>query len=183
MYDRQALIDLICARALEFGQFQLASGRQASFYLDCRRVTLDSRGAALVAAGMMEMLLPHWPDAVGGMEVGSVPITSAILTRSAAIGRALRGFFVRRQAKGHGKGRLVEGPVAAGDKVVIVEDVVTTGGSSLQAIDACEQFGLRILSVLAVVDRMEGGGEAFRARGYPFHSLVTIKDLPLNCEL
>jgi len=134
VYDKQALIALIRDKALEFGDFTLASGKKASYYLDCRKVTLDSAGANLIAEGILELLADAWPDAVGGMAVGADPITAAVLTVAGRQGRSLRGFIVRKEAKTHGKGRDVEGPVRAGDKVVIVEDVVTTGGSSLLAI-------------------------------------------------
>ena len=177
MYDRQALIDLIRTKALAFGDFTLASGKKASFYLDCRKVTLDSRGAQLIGAGMLELLQPNLPPLVGGMAIGADPITAAILTTAGLQGIDLRGVMVRKEAKQHGTGKFVEGPFAAGEEVAIVEDVVTTGGSSLLAIERCEAEGLKVHRVLAIVDRLEGGREAFAARGYELTSLVTIKDL------
>jgi orotate phosphoribosyltransferase len=177
MYDRQALIELIRERALEFGQFRLASGKIGSYYLDCRRVTLDSRGARLIGEGMLDLLGNDWPDAVGGMAIGADPITGALITTAAHRGRMLKGFIVRKEAKAHGKGRDVEGPVQSGDSCIIVEDVVTTGGSSLAAIEKVEAFGMSVRGVLAVVDRLEGGAEAFAQRGYQLRSLLTIGDL------
>jgi orotate phosphoribosyltransferase len=179
-YNRQALIDLIRERALEFGQFTLASGKQASFYLDCRKVTLDSRGANLIAAGMLEMMAADYPDAVGGMAIGADPITGAIITRAGLNDRPLRGFIVRKDAKQHGKAQSVEGPVCPGDRVIIVEDVVTTGGSALRAIDQARNFGLHVIGAMAVVDRMAGGSEAFAAKGVPLRSLLTIEDLGIT---
>ncbi len=117
-------------QALQFGDFTLASGKKASFYLDCRKITLDSRGAGLVGAGMLELLQSDFPDAVGGMAIGADPITAAIITLAGQTGRELKGFIVRKETKEHGTGRRVEGPVQPGDRVVIVEDVVTTGGSA-----------------------------------------------------
>ena len=111
-YDRQTLIDLIRAQAVEFGDFTLASGKKASFYLDCRKVTLDSIGANLIAAGMLELMAIDYPDAVGGMAIGADPITGAIITLAGQTDRPLRGFIVRKEAKQHGKGQAVEGPVA-----------------------------------------------------------------------
>ena len=148
MYDRDALMELIRDKALRFGEFTLASGKKASYYLDCRCVTLDSTGANLIAAGMLDLWAnenDEWPDAVGGMAVGAVPIASAILSQVGANhpDRRLRGFFVRKEAKEYGAGKQVEGPVESGDKVMIVEDVVTTGGSSIRAIKQCEEFGAR----------------------------------------
>lgn len=180
MYDKIALIALVREKALKFGDFTLASGRRASYYLDCRQITLDSRGANLVAAGMLEQIEDELPDAVGGMAIGADPITGAIITLAGTRGIPLRGVMVRKEAKGHGTGRYVEGPVTAGETVVIVEDVVTTGGSSLKAIERCEEFGLKIERVLAIVDRMEGGEEAFRARGYNLTSLLSIEDFGIR---
>ena len=177
MYDKQALTDLIRATALRFGDFTLASGKKASFYLDCRQVTLDSRGARLIGAGMLELLAADLPPLVGGMAIGADPITAAILTLAGVQNIPLRGVMVRKESKQHGTGKFVEGPFAAGEEVVIVEDVVTTGGSSLLAIERCEAVGLRVRRVLAIVDRLEGGREAFAARGYELTTLLTIDDL------
>ena len=183
-YDRQALIDLIREQALEFGDFTLASGKKASFYLDCRKVTLDSRGANLIAAGMLEQMAAdfpedNFPDAVGGMAIGADPITGAIVTLSGQSDRPLRGFIVRKEAKQHGKGQAVEGPVSAGDRVVIVEDVVTTGGSALLAIDQAVAAGLQVIGALTIIDRQAGGAEAFAAKGVPLKSLFTIAEFGL----
>lgn len=180
MYDRQALIALVKEKALEFGDFTLASGKKASFYLDCRRVTLDSQGANLIAAGIIELIGNDWPDAVGGMAVGADPITGAVITLAGQGPRPLRGFIVRKEAKAHGKGRDVEGPVKAGDRVVIVEDVVTTGGSSLLAIEKVEAAGIQVMGVIAIIDRLEGGAAAFAERGYRLQTLLTIRDLGIQ---
>ncbi|MEX0937152.1 MAG: orotate phosphoribosyltransferase [Pirellulales bacterium] len=180
MYDRRALIELVRARALQFGDFTLASGKKASYYLDCRRVTLDSRGARLIGEGMLDLLGSEMPDAVGGMAIGADPITGAIITLAAVQGLELRGFIVRKDAKAHGTGRMVEGPVEPGEKVVIVEDVVTTGGSSLAAIEHCQQHGLEVVRVLAIIDRLEGGREAFAAKGFQLETLLTIRDFGIE---
>lgn len=179
-YDRQALIDLIRAQALEFGDFTLASGKKASFYLDCRKVTLDSRGANLIGAGMLEMMQDDFPDAVGGMAIGADPITGAIITLAGQQGRPLRGFIVRKEAKAHGKGQAVEGPVRVGDRVLIVEDVITTGGSALKAIEQVREYGLIPVGALAIVDRLAGGAAAFDQVGVPLRSLLTLIDLGIN---
>jgi orotate phosphoribosyltransferase len=176
MYDRQALADLIREKSLRFGTFTLASGKQASYYLDCRNVTLDSRGARLIGAGMLELLRPNMPPLVGGMAIGADPITAAILALAGVEGLPLRGVMVRKEAKQHGTGKFVEGPFVAGEELVIVEDVVTTGGSSLLAIERAEAVGLKVKRVLAIVDRLEGGQEAFAAKGYELATLFTIRD-------
>ncbi len=180
MYDKQELIRLIKTKALKLGEFTLASGRQASYYLDGKQVTLDSAGAKLVAEGMLDLLGVPLPAAVGGMAIGADPITAAIITMAAVRGQSLKGVLIRKEAKGHGTARYIEGPVVAGEDLAIVEDVVTTGGSSLDAIERAEAFGLKIKCVLAIVDRMEGGAEAFTARGYKFASLLTIRDLGIG---
>ena len=176
MYSKDALIEIVRERALEFGEFTLASGKKASYYLDCRKVTLDSRGAQLIARGILEILGDTLPDAVGGMAIGADPISAAVITEAASQEKQLRAFIVRKEAKEHGKGNQVEGPVAAGDQVVIVEDVVTTGGSSLKAIEHVEAAGVTVLGVIAIIDRMEGGRENFESAGYQLQTLLTIED-------
>lgn len=180
VYDRQALLELVRERALKFGEFTLVSGKKASYYLDGKQVTLSSQGARLVAEGMLELLGDTFPKAVGGMAIGADPITAAIITIAGVNNQELLGFMVRKEPKGHGLERYIEGPVESGDEVVIVEDVVTTGGSSLLAIERCEQFGLKVRGVLAVIDRLEGGRECFESRGYKFSPLLTIRDFGIE---
>jgi len=180
MYDRQALIELIREQALQFGDFTLASGKKASFYLDCRKVTLDARGARLIGEGMLELLGEDMPPLVGGMAIGADPITASILTLAGIREQPLRGIIVRKESKEHGTGRFVEGPYESGEELVIVEDVVTTGGSSLKAIERCEAVGLKVKRVLAIVDRLSGGKAAFAKRGYELTTLLTIKDFGIE---
>lgn len=180
MYDKNALIELVRQKALKFGDFTLASGKKAKYYLDCRQVTLDSQGAKLIGEGMLELIGTPLPDAVGGMAIGADPITGAIITLAGIQGLPLRGVIVRKEAKGHGTGRTVEGPVQPGEEIVIVEDVVTTGGSSLLAIERCEEFGLKVRGVLAIIDRLEGGAEAFASRGYKLQTLLTVRDFGID---
>jgi orotate phosphoribosyltransferase len=180
MYDRQQLIDLVRQLGLKLGDFTLASGKKSSYYLDCRKVTLDSQGANLIAHGMLELLGRDLPDAVGGMAIGADPITAAIITTAGAQAQKLKGFIVRKEAKQHGTGKDVEGPVNPGDSCYIVEDVVTTGGSSLAAIEKVEAFGMKVLGVLAIIDRLEGGAEAFASRGYTLRTLLTIRDFGIT---
>lgn len=181
MYDRSALLALVREKALKFGSFTLASGKKASYYLDGKQVTLDSAGALLVAEGILDLLAKgRLPAAVGGMSIGADPITAAIITVAGMQGKSLRGFMIRKEPKGHGTNQYVEGPVRPGDEVAIVEDVVTTGGSSLAAIERAETFGLKVVQVVGIIDRMEGGAEAFAKRGYPFASLLCIRDFGIE---
>ncbi len=179
-YDRDRLMELVRRNALQFGEFRLASGRTASYYLDCRKLTLTAEGALQVAAGMLDKLEGRRPDAVGGMAIGADPITAAIITLDAVRGGELKGFIVRKEAKGHGTGRDVEGPIAPGERVVVVEDVVTTGGSSIAAIEKLRNFGVTVERVLAIIDRQAGGREAFAAIGVEFESLLDIRDFGLE---
>lgn len=158
----------------------MASGKKASFYLDAKQVTLDARGALLVAEGMLSLLAPLWPAAVGGMSIGADPITAAMVTLAGAQGKILRGFMIRKQPKSHGTQQYLEGPVAQGERVAIVEDVATTGGSALTAIERAEEFGLEVDQVLVVVDRLEGAREIIEGRGYRFASLLTVRDLGID---
>ncbi len=181
----EQLMELIREKSLKFGDFTLASGKKATYYLDGKQVTLDSLGAKLIGQGILDVIRNEkaflteegeLPDAVGGMSIGADPITAATIIMAAINGIPLRGFMVRKQSKGHGTNQYLEGPVKAGDRVIIVEDVVTTGGSSLEAIQRVEDAGLKVVGVVAIIDRMEGGAEAFAEKGYTFRSLLTIKD-------
>ena len=181
MYDRASLQSLILEKALKFGSFTLASGRKATYYLDGKQVTLDPHGARLVGEGILDLLAQdRLPAAVGGMSIGADPITAAVVAMSSIRDMPVRGFMIRKEPKGHGTNQYVEGPVRPGEEVAIVEDVVTTGGSSLAAIERAEAFGLKVLRVIGIIDRMEGGAEAFAQRGYPFASLFTIRDFGIE---
>lgn len=180
-YSRSKLIDIVKTHALKFGQFTLASGKQASFYLDCRLITLHPQGANQIAAGMLDVIESNvfgaLPSAVGGLAIGADPITASIVVHAGLRGSELLGFMVRKEAKQHGTGKLVEGPVASGMKVVIVEDVITSGGSALKAAQAARDFGLEVIGVVGVIDRLEGGRANFEAAGIPLVTLLTIDDL------
>jgi orotate phosphoribosyltransferase len=179
VYDRQRLVALLKREALRIGTFTLASGRTSHYYIDGRKITLSAEGASLIGRGMLELLTPY-PDvaAVGGLTIGADPIVGATLAMAPAHARErLKGFLVRKEAKAHGTASLVEGPLEAGSTVAIVDDVATTGGSSLRAIEAVEALGCKVALVAVILDRLEGAAEAFAARGYAFRSLLTIRDL------
>ncbi|MCF0233546.1 MAG: orotate phosphoribosyltransferase [Thermoguttaceae bacterium] len=182
MYNKEELKNVLLNCSLKFGDFTLASGKKAKYYLDGKQTTLDSKGATLVGEGILELLLAdgELPAAVGGMTLGADPIAASVLVVAGTRGLALKGFIVRKETKDHGTKKYVEGPVKAGDEVVVVEDVVTTGGSSLKAIERLEAEGIKVRGVVAIIDRMEGGAEAFQSRGYKFQSLLTIRDFGLE---
>ncbi|MBE6426565.1 MAG: orotate phosphoribosyltransferase [Thermoguttaceae bacterium] len=181
MYDSNELKQLLLDRALKFGDFILASGKKAKYYCDSKQITLSSKGVRLVGEGMLQLMEGEdFPDAVGGMSIGADPIVASIITMADVQGKELQGFLVRKEAKGHGTNKFIEGPVKPGDSVIIVEDVVTTGGSSLKAIERAEEFGLKVKMVLAILDRMEGGREAFAKAGYELKSLFTIRDFGIE---
>jgi len=181
-YDRQLLIALLERDALKRGTFTLASGRTSHYYVDGRKLTLSAEGAVLIGAGVLEQLARR-PEvkAVGGLTLGADPIVGATLALASSAGLGhLRGFLVRKEAKTHGTGNLVEGPIEPGSTVAIVDDVATTGGSSLQAVDAVQSMGCKVAVVIAVLDRLEGAAAAFAARGLSFHPLLTIRDLGIE---
>jgi orotate phosphoribosyltransferase len=180
MYDRQRLIALFHERALKFGDFTLASGKKSTYYLDGKQITLHSEGLRLVSLGLLELLNDVEFDALGGMSIGADPIIGGVLTAAAERQRSLDGFLVRKEAKGHGTNRFIEGPVRAGARVVVIDDVVTTGGSSLLAVDRIVEFGCQVVAVVGIVDRKEGGAASFAARVLPFRSLLTIEDFGIQ---
>ena len=177
--DRRELADLLRAASVRTGDFVLASGRRSSLYVDGRRTTMSGAGQLLIGRlGLAALDATDWkPDAIGGLTLGADPVAYAIAHAAAAAGRRLDAFTVRKEAKRHGAGRVVEGPIEPGARVAVVEDVVTTGGSALKAVAALTEFGAIVDGVLAVVDREEEGREAIEAAGVELVSLFRISDL------
>jgi len=173
--DRLRLRDLVATRSLLSGQFTLASGRQSGLFFDMKRTMLDPEGANLIAAAVLNAIGDRPVDAVGGLVMGAVPIVAVVCARSFP-GRPLQGFFVRKEAKDHGTARRIDGNLAAGARVIILEDVTTTGASALLAVDAVREAGAEVLAVLTLVDRMEGAAAAFAAAGVPFEAVLTRDD-------
>ena len=182
-YQPTILISLIRQFALQHGNFTLASGKKASFYLDLRCVTLHPQGVNQIAAGLLQQLQSNcfgeFPQAIGGMAIGADPIGAGCAMLAGQREIDLRGFMVRKESKQHGMARQVEGPIESGMSCVVVEDVVTSGGSAIAAIDAVEAAGLKVLGVLSVLDRLDGGREAILKRGFKLVSLLTLEDLDL----
>lgn len=177
MNTRDELMRHILAHSLKRGEFTLASGRKSNYYINGKLTTLDARGAYLIARVFLAMVGDDVPRAVGGLTLGADPIVGAMLSLAGLEDLDLKGFIVRKAAKDHGTKSRVEGPLAEGDTVAIIEDVVTTGGSAFQAIEAAEEMGCTVKRVLAVVDREEGGREAMEERGYRLESIFTASEL------
>jgi len=178
--NRELLRQMVVDRALSRGSFILASGRESSYYLDGRLVTLSPDGAYLIGKIMFDIIKDMNVQGVGGLTMGADPVASAISIVSYLEGKPIPAFLVRKEAKGHGKGKQVEGPLPENANVVIVEDTVTTGGSPLKAIEAVEAIGCKVVAVLSLVDRMEGAREALESRGYKFIPVFTVRDLGIE---
>lgn len=178
--QKQQLARYISELAVERGDFTLTSGQRASFYVDLRRVSLDHRVAPLIGDVMLE-LLSEFPgvEVVGGLTMGADPIASAIMHRSVVAGTPVDACVVRKEPKGHGTGKQVEGPSVKGRKVVVVEDTSTTGGSPLKAARALEEAGAIILGVAVVVDRDTGARAVIEEAGYPYRAALGLSDLGL----
>jgi len=175
--DLSRLADVLRERSILRGRFTLASGRESTWYLDCRKTTLDPEGATLVGRCILDRIDREGirPAAVGGLTLGADPIAASVAIVSWHRGRPIPAFIVRKSAKDHGTGRRIEGWLPEGKPALIVEDVVTSGGSSLEAIAAVEQAGATVAAVVAIVDREEGGAEALKK--YPFFPLFRAKEL------
>ena len=179
MSQRDQLIRLLATRSARRGRFTLASGRESTLYIDARLTTMSPEGLALIGPlGIAALDTRPWPvEAVGGLTLGADPIAYAISYASALAGTPLRAFTVRKEAKAHGTGKLIEGPFHSGDRVAIVEDVVTTGASALKAAEAVRASGGQVAGVLALVDREEGGREALEAAGLEVLALVRAAEI------
>jgi orotate phosphoribosyltransferase len=179
MSKTDTLKQLLIERSVRKGNFVLASGKSSTFYVDARLTTMSPQGMVTIGAlGLERINAAGWkPDSIGGLTLGADPIAFAISYTSADTATPLRAFTVRKEPKQHGTGNLIEGPFKPGDTVVIIEDVITTGKSAIQAIDAVESAGGTILGVLAIVDREDGGRQAIGTRGFDVIALTTITEL------
>ncbi|MDF1565727.1 MAG: orotate phosphoribosyltransferase [Deltaproteobacteria bacterium] len=175
--DRAALGALLRERSVRFGKFTLASGKESDFYVDCKQTMLTAEGHRLIGRLMLARV-PESIRAVGGLTLGADPLASAVSCISALAGRPVDALIVRKEPKGHGTGQWVEHPgLPEGTEVVVVEDVITTGGSSLKAIERLRASGFVPRKVLALVDRQEGGREALEAEGVEVEALFCRSDL------
>ena len=173
------LVQLLASRSARRGEFTLTSGRSSSLYIDARLTTMSPEGLTIIGAlGLQALQQARWNiQSVGGLTLGADPIAYAIAYASAESQVPIRAFTVRKEAKGHGTGRLIEGPFEAGDHVAVIEDVITTGGSALRAAKAIGDAGGTIAGILALVDREEGGREALETNGFTVIALTRASDI------
>ncbi len=179
MSRRDELISLLATRSAKRGNFTLASGRQSTLYIDARITTMSPDGLALIGPlGVTALHEAGWNvDSVGGLTMGADPIACAVSYASATSPSPVRAFTVRKEPKTHGTGKLIEGPFREGDRVAVIEDTITTGGSAKKAIDAVRAAGGHVIGVLALVDREEGGREALEAEGVEVISLARASEI------
>ena len=179
MADLERLITLLARNSARRGQFTLSSGRTSSLYIDARLTTMSPEGLSLIGPLAISAINDAgWrPDSVGGLTLGADPVAYAISYASARTVRPIRAFTVRKEPKVHGAGRQIEGPFLPDDKVVVIEDVITTGGSALRAAEVVRAAGATITGVFALIDREEGGREAIEAEGYAVRSLVPASEI------
>lgn len=179
MSDREHLVDLIQRLAIVHGRVTLSSGREADYYIDMRRVTLDGVAAPVVGRVMRDLVQDWDFDAVGGLTLGADPVATAMLHAAAADGQRLDAFVVRKQGKAHGLQRRIEGTDVTGRRVLVVEDTSTTGGSALTAVEALRDAGAEIAGVVSIVDRDTGAREAIAEAGLAYRWAISAQDLGL----
>jgi orotate phosphoribosyltransferase len=176
--DRDALLAQIKDKAVVHGRVTLSSGKEADYYVDLRRVTLDAEAAPLVGRVMLDAAADLDFEAVGGLTLGADPVAAAMLHAAAARGRKLDAFVVRKAGKAHGLQRRIEGPDVAGRRVLAVEDTSTTGGSVLTAVEALREAGAEVVGVAVIVER--GAAPAIAEAGLPYVTAYTLEDLGLG---
>jgi orotate phosphoribosyltransferase len=179
MNHRDRLANLLRSKSLVRGEITLSSGKKSNYYLDCKLTTLDPEGALLTGHCVLELLdeMRVKPDAIGGLSMGADPVVSAAVIVSQVENKPLPGFLVRKEAKQHGRQRQIEGlENPRGKKVVIVDEVCTTGGSTFEAIAAAEREGCEVIGVISLVDREEGGSDKLRAK-YNYRAIFTAREL------
>ena len=177
---RARLLDLIKAKAIVYGKVTLSSGREADYYVDLRRITLDGAAAPLVGEVMLDLVSAVDAEAVGGLTLGADPVAAAMLHAAAGRGRHLDAFVVRKEGKAHGLQRRIEGPDVAGRRVLAVEDTSTTGGSVLTAVAALREAGADVVAVAVIVDRDTGAREAIEAQGLAYYAAYGAAELGLG---
>lgn len=173
---KEELLRILAKQSYKEGKFTLASGKESTYYIDGKRTTLDAEGGT-ISSILILRLLKEDITAVGGLSIGADPLASGVSQVGFLLGKKLNAFYVRKEFKKHGTAKLVEGPLKPNEKVAILEDVTTTGGSALKAIENVTRFGCKVEQVIAVVDRNEGGREAFKQEGLEYNFLFDINEI------
>ena len=182
--NEERLLELLKKRSFQRGQFRLASGETSDYYIDGKMTTVCSEGAHLIGEVLYEWTKALDIDAIGGLEVGAVPITTAAVISYHHRGQPMEGFWVREEVKSHGTRKWIEGGLRKGARVAIVDDVITKGGSALKAIEAVQALGCEVVLVLALVDRLEGAESLFRHRGIEnYRAVFTIRDFGVSDDV
>jgi orotate phosphoribosyltransferase len=181
MYEtaRTRLLELFRSRAVSFGHFKLASGKESTYYINSKKAIFNSEAVWLLGELLWELTKDLNIQAIGGLEVGAIPMATAAVQRYHQEGRALEGFFVRKQAKGHGSQDRIEGLVQPGFRVAMIDDVFTQGNSVLQAITEVERVGAQVVAAICIVDRLEGAREKLAPR-YDYRPILTIRDFGIE---
>ena len=180
---RLRLRDLLIDRAIRYGHFVLASGQTSSYYVDKTQITLMGEGLYCLGRIILDQIEGMEVQAVGGMTIGADPLAGAVSALGIAHGQHIDAFIVRKERKERGTQQRVEGPLPQGARVVVLEDVITTGGSAIDAIKAVEEErDAEVVQVLSMVDRLQGGREAIVEAGYDFTALFTVEDLGVKVE-
>lgn len=176
---RDRLREIVREKSVIRGEITLSSGETSQFYFDMRRTACDPEGSNLIADLILDALAGDEVDYIGGLEVGAVPIVAGVSQKSFQAARPIPAFYVRKKPKEHGTRKAIEGQIEKDARVVIVDDVTTSGGSSLKAVEAARDFGCTVVKVITVVDRLEGAAEAFAANGCPFVALLTADEFDI----
>jgi orotate phosphoribosyltransferase len=182
---RTALRTLLAQRSLIVGPITLSNGSESDHYFDCKKVMLSSDGAALVGESVFDVIreqVPKWPDAIGGLTHGADPIISAVMMVAHERGLRLDGFYVRKEPKNHGTRNLIENAPQPGASVIIVDDVVTAGGSVMRAVQEAQRAGCNVIAVITLIDRLEGGGDKIKANVERYIPLYTLDDFRSDIE-
>lgn len=177
---KNRLIELVYTKSFKYSEepvFKLVSGRMSNYYFNCKAVTLHPEGMHLIGNIIYDIIKDAGARGIGGLTLGADPIADAVAYTSFLRGNSIEAFVVRKNAKVHGTMQWIEGNVSAGDKVVIVDDVITTGKSTIEAINKAKEGGLEIVKVIALIDRQEGGRENIEAIGYPVQAVITREEV------
>jgi orotate phosphoribosyltransferase len=177
---RKKLMEIVNEKAVFKGDFTLASGQKSNYYIDGKFISLTSDGLAYFAKVILEMIKKDGVKYIGGPTLGADPIIGGTVAMSHLIGRPLDGFIIRKEQRDHGRMRMIEGPLKEGSKVIIVEDVTTTGGSVLKGIKRVEEMGCEVVKIICLVDRLQGAEENFKKEGYNFTPIFKVNELDID---